>query len=367
MHSIRRRAWIIGLFSALLLSVTAQAEEEKVLNLYTWADYIGENTVANFEERTGIKVNHDVYESNEVLETKLLTGNTGYDLVLPTAYFLERQIKAGVFQKVDKTLLSNYGNLDPDILARLTAHDPDNEHGVPYAWGTTGIGYNEAKVRAVFPDAPMDSWDALFDPEVIARLSECGVSFLDAPSEVFATALAYLGKDPNSEDPDDLKAAEALLAKVRPYIRYAHSQRYMDDLATGEICVAMSWSGDVFWAGRRAAESGNGVELTYSIPREGAIIWLDTMAIPSDAPHPGNAHLFINYILEPEVIAEITNFIFYPNANTASVEFIDEKIVSNPVIYPPEAVKATLFTARVHSSGYARLQTRAWTRFKTGR
>ena len=366
MHSIRKRTWVIGLLSTLLLSVTAQAEEEKILNLYTWADYIGEDTVANFEERTGIKVNHDVYDSNEVLETKLLTGNSGYDVVMPTAYFLERQIKAGVFQKLDKTQLSNYGNLDVDTLARMAPHDANNEYGVPYMWGTTGIGYNEARVREVFPDAPVDSWDMLFDPAVISRLSECGVSFLDAPSEVFSTALAYLGKDPNSEDPDDLKAAEALLARVRPYIRYFHSQQYMDDLATGEICVAMSWSGDVFWAGRRAAESGNGVELTYSIPREGAIVWFDAIAIPSDAPHPGNAHLFLNYLMEPEVIADISNFIFFANGNAASVEFVDEQILANPVIYPPEAVKATLFTARAHSSRFARLQTRAWTRFKTG-
>jgi putrescine transport system substrate-binding protein len=366
-HSIHRRVRIIGLLSALLFFVTAQAEEEKILNLYTWADYIGEDTLANFEDRTGIKVNHDVYESNEMLETKLLTGSTGYDLVMPTAFFLERQIQAGVFQKLDKTLLSNYGNLDADTLARMSQHDANNAYGVPYMWGTTGIGYNEARVREVFPDAPVNSWDMLFDPEVISRLAECGVSFLDAPGEVFSIALNYLGKDPNSEDPDDLKAAEALLAEVRPYIRYFHSQQYMDDLATGEICVAMSWSGDVFWAGRRAAEAGNGVELSYSIPREGAIIWFDAIAIPSDAPHPGNAHLFLNYLMEPEVIADISNFVFFANGNAASVEFIDEQILGNPVIYPPAAVKATLFPARVHSSRFARIQTRAWTRFKTGR
>jgi putrescine transport system substrate-binding protein len=367
MQSTQKPAWRFGLLSALVLSGTALAGEEKVLNFFSWPDYIAEDTIANFEKRTGIRVNHDVYDSNEMLEAKLLAGSSGYDVVVPSASFLERQIKAGVFQRVDKNQLSNYGNLDADILSRVAVHDANNEHGVPYMWGTTGIGYNQAKVAELLPNAPVDSWDMLFDPEVIAKLSKCGVTFLDAPTEVFAIALAYLGRSPNSEDPDDLKAAEEMLAKVRPHIRYIHSQQYINDLANGEICVAMSWSGDVFAAGRRAAEAGNGVNLSYSIPRQGSVVWFDVMAIPASAPHPGNAHLFIDYILEPAVAAGITDHVRFANSNTASHEFVDESITGNPGIYPPEDVKAKLFPAQAHGSRFTRTQTRAWTRFKTGR
>ena len=348
------------------LSGSAMAEEEKILNVYNWSDYIAEDTIANFEERTGIEVNYDVFDSNEVLEAKLLAGNTGYDIVVPSASFMERQIQAGVFSKLDQTALSNRGNLDPDIMTRVALHDPDNAHAVPYMWGTTGIGYNEALVGEALKDAPVDSWSLIFDPAVVSRLANCGVTLLDAPSEVFSAALVYLGKDANSEDLDDLAAAEAVLAAIRPHIRYIHSSQQINDLANGEICVAMGWSGDIMIAADRADEADNGIEISYSIPKEGTIIWFDMLAIPTDAPHPANAHLFIDYLLEPEVIAEVSNYVYYANPNSAATALVEEEIIEDPGIYPTDDVKAKLFPDLAHTSKFTRLQTRAWTRFKTG-
>ena len=348
------------------LSGSAMAEEEKILNVYNWSDYIAEDTIANFEERTGIEVNYDVFDSNEVLEAKLLAGNTGYDIVVPSASFMERQIQAGVFSKLDQTALSNRGNLDPDIMTRVALHDPDNAHAVPYMWGTTGIGYNEALVGEALKDAPVDSWSLIFDPAVVSRLANCGVTLLDAPSEVFSAALVYLGKDANSEDLDDLAAAEAVLAAIRPHVRYIHSSQQINDLANGEICVAMGWSGDIMIAADRADEADNGIEISYSIPKEGTIIWFDMLAIPTDAPHPANAHLFIDYLLEPEVIAEVSNYVYYANPNSAATALVEEEIIEDPGIYPTDDVKAKLFPDLAHTSKFTRLQTRAWTRFKTG-
>jgi putrescine transport system substrate-binding protein len=361
----RGAAALLAVF-ALAFSAAASGEEEKVLNVYNWSDYIAEDTIANFEARTGIRVNYDVFDSNEVLEAKLLAGSTGYDIVVPSASFMERQIKAGVFRKLDRSALSNWDNLDPEIMARVALHDPDNAHSVPYMWGTTGIGYNEARVAELLPDAPVDSYAMLFDPEVVSKLASCGVTLLDSPTEVFSAALVYLGKDPNSEDLDDLEAAQAVLAKIRPHIRYIHSSQQINDLANGEICVAMGWSGDIMIAADRAAEAENGIEIAYSIPKEGTIIWFDMLAIPSDAPHPENAHRFIDYLLEPEVIAAITDYVYYANPNRASTALIDEEITGDPGIYPTDAVKAKLFPDLAHSARFTRVQTRAWTRFKTG-
>jgi len=340
--------------------------EEPVLNIYNWSDYIAEDTIANFEERTGITVNYDVFDSNEVVEAKLLAGNTGYDIVVPTASFLERQIKAGVFGKLDRDQLSNWSNLDGDIMARVGKHDPDNQHAAVYMWGTTGIGFDEVKVAEVFPDAPTDSWAMLFDPEVIAKLSACGVTLLDAPTEAVSAVLAYLGRDPNSEDLADLAAAEEVLMSIRPFVRYIHSSQQINDLANGEICVAMGWSGDMMIAADRASEAENGIEIAYSIPNQGTVIWFDMLAIPADAPHPNNAHLFINYLLEPEVAAAISNYVFYANPNSASVEFVEAEILEDPGIYPPDEVKAKLYPDLAHSAEYTRNLTRTWTRFKTG-
>lgn len=363
---LQRALAAIGCAAAIAFSGPAGADEEKVLNVYNWSDYIAEDTIENFEARTGIDVRYDVFDSNEVLEAKLLAGNSGYDVVVPSASFMENQIKAGVFQELDKSKLTHYDNLDPEIMAVVARHDPGNAHAVPYMWGTTGFGYNENQVAAVLPDAPVDSWDMLFDPDVASKLSECGITLLDAPSEVFSAALAYLGRNPNSEDLDDLKAAEALLGAIRPYVRYIHSSQQINDLANGEICVSMGWSGDMMIAADRASEAENGVEIAYTIPQEGTIVWFDMLAIPADAPHPDNAHKFINYLLEPEVIAAVSNYVYYANPNAAAQQFVDEEVREDPGIYPPPEVKAKLFPDLAHSPQFTRQMTRAWTRFKTG-
>jgi len=340
--------------------------EDKVLNIYNWSDYIAEDTIANFEKRTGIKVNYDVFDSNEVLEGKLLAGATGYDIVVPTGDFLERQIKAGVFMKLDKGQLKNWGNLDQAILKRVAAHDPGNEHSIPYMWGTTGFGFNIQKVEQAMPNAPVGSWSMLFDPDVVSKFKDCGVTLLDAPTEVFANLMGYLGRDPNSRDPEDVKLFQEHMLKVRPYIKYFHSSQNINDLANGEICVAMGWSGDMLIARDRAAEADQGIEIAYTIPKEGALMWFDNLAIPSDAPHPGNAHLFIDYIMEPEVVAAISNYVFYANGNSASLSLVDDEVKTDPSIYPSDEVKANLFPNLASDAKFTRRLTRAWTKVKTG-
>lgn len=357
---------LLAAVSTLLAVSMASADEEKVLNVYNWSDYIAEDTIANFEERTGIKVNYDVFDSNEVLEAKLLAGNTGYDVVVPSGSFMERQIQAGVFMELNKDSLDNYGNLDKAILDRVAKHDPGNEHAIPYMWGTTGFGYNINMIKERMPDAPVGSWDMLFKPDVVSKFADCGVTLLDAPSEVFPAAMKYLGIDPSSEDKDDLAAAEELLMSVRPHIKYFHSSQNINDLANGDICVAMGWSGDMLIARDRAAEADQGVEVDYTIPKEGAMIWFDLLGIPADAPHPQNAHLFLNYIMEPEVVAAISNYVFYANANSAATEYVDPEVKEDPAIYPSDEVKANLFPAPVNTPQFDRLLTRAWTRIKTG-
>lgn len=355
----------IGLLAGV--AVNAGAEEEKVLNVYNWSDYIAEDTIRKFEERTGIKVRYDVFDSNEVLEAKLLAGQTGYDVVVPSGGFVERQIKAGVFQKLDKSKLKNSANLDAEIMKQIGAYDPGNQYVTPYLWGTTGIGYNIKKIRERMPEAPIDSWDMIFKPEIIAKFADCGVTLLDAPAEVAPTALSYLGLNPGSQDPKDLEKVEALLAKIRPHIKYFHSSKYIDDLANGETCLVLGWSGDILQARDRAAEAGQGVEVGYSIPREGALIWFDLTAIPADAPHPGNAHLFLDYLMEAEVMAGISNYVNYANANTASTSMVSEEVKGDPSIYPTEEVKAKLFPSTPNTAQFDRLLTRTWTRVKTGK
>lgn len=350
--------------AALALVAAPAMAQDKLLNIYNWSDYIAEDTIPEFEKETGIKVNYDVYDSNEVLEGKLLAGKSGYDIVVPSASFLERQVQAGIFATIDKSKLSNYGNLDRGIMERLQAHDPGNKYAVPYMWGTTGIGYNVAKVRErLGDDTPTDTWDLIFDPKVAAKLADCGIALLDAPSEVFNTARNYLGLPPTSQSPDDLEKAVAMLLKVRPHIKYFHSSQYIDDLANGEICVAMGYSGDVFQAIDDAAE---GVEVAYTIPQEGALIWFDVMAIPADAPHKDAAHAFIDYILRPEVVAKISDAMFYANPNAKATPLVSDEVKNDPAIYPPEAVQARLFPDKVPAGRFAREQTRAWTKVKTG-
>ncbi|MGA0000251.1 MAG: polyamine ABC transporter substrate-binding protein [Steroidobacteraceae bacterium] len=337
----------------------AGGPEEPVLNVYNWSDYISDNAIGDFETATGIQVTYDMFDSNEVLETKLLAGSTGYDIVVPSASFLERQIKAGVFMPLDKSKLPNLANMDPEIMARVALHDPDNTYAVPYLWGTTGIGYNPEKVKEVLGTDTIDSWATIFEPENAAKLAKCGLVMLDAPTEVFDTALIYLGKDPNGENEEDLNAAKDLLMKVRPHVRYFHSSSYIDDLANGEICVALGWSGDIFQARDAGAEAETPVTVAYSIPKEGAIMWFDMMAIPADAKHPDNAHQFINYLMDPQVIAGITNYVVYANGNAASLEFVDEETRNDPAVYPTAEVKQK-------REDYSRLSNRAWTNVQTG-
>jgi putrescine transport system substrate-binding protein len=345
----------------------AAPEEEKVLHVYNWSDYIAEDTVKNFEEKTGIKVTYDVFDSNDVLETRLLAGSSGFDIVVPSASFLERQIKAGVFQKLDKSQLSNLSNMDPDIMGRVALHDPANEHSIPYLWGTTGIGYNEAKIKQVLGDAIPDTWNYIFDPKLIAKLKDCGISVLDAPDEMLKITLAWMGRDPNSQKEEDLKAAQEKLMAVRPFIRKIHSSQYIDDLAAGDICVAVGWSGDILQARDRAAEAGKNVVVKYTIPKEGTIVWFDMLAIPADAKHPKNAHAFINYLMDPQVAANNSNFVNYANGNAASLSMVSDDVKNDPGIYPTPEVKAKLFPSLAYGEEFQRLMQRMWTKFTTGK
>ena len=358
----------MSLLALGLAGHAALAQEDKVLNVYNWSDYVTEDTIPHFEAATGVKVHYDVYDSNDVLEAKLLAGHSGYDVVVPSASpYLARQILAGVYQKIDKAKLANYGNLDPQILAAAAVADPGNQYGVPYMWGTTGIGYNVAKVKAALgPNAPTDSLKLLFDPANAAKLAACGISLLDSAQEVFPAALAYLGRDPLSRDPGDLEKAAAVVKAIRPYVRKFHSSEYINDLANGDLCIAFGYSGDVVQARQRAVEAKNGVTIAYTIPKEGAMMWIDMMAIPKDAPHPGNALKFIDYILEPKVAAEISDAVAYANPNSRATPLVDKTIRDDPGIYPPRAVRARLFFDKPVTPQYERLRTRAWTRVKTG-
>ena len=344
----------------------AQAEE-KVLHVYNWSDYIAEDTLANFEKETGIKVVYDVFDSNETLEAKLLSGGSGYDVVVPSNQFLAKQIKAGVFQKLDKSKLPNWKHLNPDLMKALENADPGNLYAFPYLWGTTGIGYNPEKVKAALGVDTIDSWDVIFKPENMEKLKACGVSMLDAPDEVYAAALHYQGMNPNPTSVDDVKKAEELLMKVRPYVTYFHSSKYISDLANGNICVALGWSGDIFQAQARAEEAKNNVPVSYAIPKEGAASFFDMMAIPADAKNVDAAHAFLNYILTPEVIAPITDYVAYPNGNSTATPLVDEEIRNNPGIYPTEAASKKLYTFSELSPSVQRAVTRSWTKVKSGR
>lgn len=345
----------------------------KVLNVYNWSDYIGEDTIAGFQAETGIKVTYDVFDSNEVLEAKLMAGNTGYDIVVPSLTFLSRQVQAGVFQEIDKSRLSNYGNLDPEFMALLAQNDPGNAHSLPYLWGTTGIGYNVQKVKEVLgEDAPVDSWALVFEPANLAKLKSCGVAILDTPSEIIPPVLQYLGEEPNSFDEAVIQKGVDRLRELRPHITYFHSSQFINDLANGDICVAVGWSGDIIQAQARAAEAAEAnpgkpaVEVAYSIPKEGAPMWFDMLAIPKDARNVDNAYLFLDYLMRPDVMAGIQNYVMYASANTAALPMVDEAVLNDPGIYPDEETKAKLFTLAVLPPEVDRLFTRHWTTLKTG-
>ncbi len=349
---------------AALMASLANAEEVRV---YNWSDYIDEALLTKFEEETGIDLIYDVFDSNELLETKMLAGGSGYDVVVPSGTFLQRQIAAGAFQKLDMSKLPNHDNLWDKIQERTAEYDPGGEYSINYMWGTTGIGYNVGKVTEILgEDAPVNSWDLVFDPANMEKLAECGVHFLDAPAEMIPAALNYIGEDPDSHDPEVIAKAEEVFAPIRPYIQKFHSSEYVNALANGDICVAVGWSGDVFLAQFRASEAENGQEIDYSIPTQGAQMWFDQMAIPVDAPNPDAAHKFINFILDAQNAAAATNYVWYASGNKAAQEFIDQEILDYPAVYPDEETLAKLFTTTPYDPRVQRTVTRLWTKIKSG-
>jgi putrescine transport system substrate-binding protein len=348
-------------------AVVYDTDAEKVVNVYNWSDYIEPQVLEDFEKETGVHVNYEVMDSNALLETKLRAGRSGYDVVVPSASYLARQIKSDIYQKLDKSKLDNLKNLDPDITKRLEVFDPGNEHAVNYMWGTSGVAYNEALINAALPNAPVDSFAMFWDPKVVSKFAKCGVSILDEPGEVLGTVLMYLGKDPNSESPEDLKAAEKVLLSVRPYIRLINSSKYIEDLANGEICLALGWSGDTLQAKSRADEAGKGLTIKYNIPKEGAVMFFDNMAVPTDAAHVKNAHLFINYMLRADVAAKNSNFISFANSNSASWPLVNADVKNNPGIFPTPEMMPKLVPDLPESAEFTKLLTRTWTRFRTGK
>jgi putrescine transport system substrate-binding protein len=342
------------------------AGASKVLNLYIWSDYLAANTLSDFEKQTGIKVHVAYFDTNETLETKLLAGSSGYDIVVPTASYFERQIKAGAFLELDKSKLPNLKNMDAQLMAKVALHDPGNAHGVIYMWGTNGIGYNEKMVKALMPDAPLDSWRLVFDPTVAAKVAKCGISLLDSPAEVMRAVYSYLGKDPNSQSAADLAQAEAVLLKIRPYIRNFSSSEYIEALANGDLCISVGYNGDVMQARDRAREANKGIEIKYAVPKEGSILWFDMLGIPKDAPDPESAYAFMNYMMTPQVIADVSNFKRYANGNAASLPLVLPAVKDDPGIYPPPDQRQSLAVQLADSPEQTRAITRVWQKFKTG-
>jgi putrescine transport system substrate-binding protein len=352
---------------AITIAAAAAHSQQRVVNVYNWSDYVDPAVIAGFSKDTGIKVRYDTFDSNDTLETKLLAGKSGYDVVVPTAYFLERQIKAGIFQKLDKAKLPNLVNMWPEIEQRLARYDPGNQYAVNYMWGTIGIGYDLRKARAALGTDNIDSWDIVFKPENLAKFRDCGVQMLDSSDDMLPAALNYLGLDPNSTADADLQKAAEVMTKVRPFVRKFHSQEYINALASGEICLAVGFSGDVKQAEKRAEQAKNGVTLIYVIPKEGAQLWFDNLAIPRDSKNVAEAYEFINYLQRPEVAARNTNLLSYANGNLASQKFIDKSILEDKTIYPDEATMKRLYTINARDPKTERLMNRLWTRVKTGR
>ena len=351
---------------ALVGFVAAASAEDKVVNIYNWSDYIDPAMLEKFTAETGIKVVYDNYDNNEIVETKLLAGGSGYDVVVPSAPNVARQIQAGTIAQIDKSKLPNLSHMWPVITDRLTAYDPGNEHAVNYMWGTVGIGYNVAKIKERMADAPVDSWDMIFKPEIVAKFKDCGIELLDTPEELVPAALNYLKLSPDSKDPDEIAKAGELLASIKPFILKFHSSDYIDALANGDICLAVGYSGDVFIAKNRAAEAKAGVEVNYVIPKEGAAMWFDSFVIPADAPHPEEAYVFIDYMLRPEVAAANSNFVFYANGNKDSQALISKDIIDDPAIYPDEATLGRLYMTTPYDAKIQKIVTRVWTKVKSG-
>jgi putrescine transport system substrate-binding protein len=360
------RTLLASLSLALALTIGAAAQQ-RVVNVYNWSDYVDPKVLEDFTKETGIKVVYDTYDNNEIVETKLLAGRSGYDIVVPSGPFLQRLIKAKVFQKLDKAKLPNLSNAWPEIQQRLAVFDPGNEHAVNYMWGTTGIGINAQKVRQTLGDIPLNTWDLLMKPELASKLKGCGIYVLDSPEDLFPGILAYLGLNPDSKKTEDLNKAGEALFRIRGNIQKFHSSEYINALANGDICMAVGYSGDILQAKSRAEEAKNGVEVRYLIPREGALMWFDSMAIPADAKNAAEAHEFINFMMRPEVAAANTNFVSYASGNAAARQHVNPEILNNPGIYPDDATMKRLFTNTAYDERSQRTVTRLWTRVKTGR
>jgi putrescine transport system substrate-binding protein len=345
-----------------------ETAQERTVNFYNWSNYVAPGVLEDFTKETGIKVVYDTFDANETLETRLLAGKSGYDVVVPTAYFLQRQITAKVFQKLDKAKLPNLANAWAEVTKRLAIYDPGNMYAANYMWGTTGIGYNVREVQKILgADAKIDSWDIVFKPENLAKFKDCGVHMLDSADDIFPAALSYLGIDPNSTKQADLEKAADLVIKIRPYVRKFHSSEYLNGLATGEICFVVGWSGDILQARSRAAEAKNGVEIGYTIPKEGAQMFFDNLAIPADAKNVSEAYALINYLYRPEIAATNTDFLSYANGNLTSQKLINPKILSDKNIYPDDATLKKLFVITARDPAIQRVINRLWTRVKTGR
>jgi|TARA_B110000908_G_scaffold27813_1_gene32703 putrescine transport system substrate-binding protein len=357
--------YMLGTVAAMAIASTAALADE--VRVYNWSDYIDEDLLAKFEEETGIKLIYDVFDSNEVLETKMLAGSSGYDVVVPSGTFLQRMITAGAFQPLDQAQLPNAVNLWDVIKDRTAQYDAGNAHSINYMWGTTGLGVNTGKVaEALGDDAPIGSLELVFNPVYMEKLAGCGVHFLDAPGEIIPAVLNYLGEDPDSHDPEVIKKAEVVLAGVRPYITKFHSSEYINALANGDICVAFGWSGDILQARDRAAEAENGVDIAYNAPSEGALMWFDQLAIPADAPNPEAAHTFLNFIMDANNMAAASNYVYYANGNKASQEFLVEDVIGDPAIYPDAATLENLYTTSPYPQKVQRVVTRMWTKIKSG-
>ena len=341
--------------------------EEKVLYVYNWADYIGKSTLADFERATGIKVVYDTYDADETLEAKMMAGDSGYDIVTTSTDYFSRQIKAGIYQPLDRGKLSNWNNLDPHILAIEARSDPGNRHAVPYLRHVNGFAYNVDLIRARMPDAPVDSLDMLFKPEVVAHFADCGVTLLDSAEDVLQLALNYLHIDPNTTRRQDYQRAEQLILAVRPYIKAFDSAEYMNGLANKEFCLSMSWSGDYATSRARAKAAGVAVNLAFTVPKEGANGSYDALLVPTGAPHPNNAHLFLNFMMQPRVIAAVTNYIHYANDNLAANAYVDPEILHDPAVYPTQGIEARLYESDEVAPSLERIRTRTWTRIKTAK
>jgi len=353
-------------FTAGLHAGDAPAAEERVVNVYNWADYIGPTTIADFERETGIKVNYDIYDSSEIVDAKIMAGKSGYDVVVHAASFTTRLLGHGIFRPLDRSRLPNWTNLDPELLSLFDEFDPGMTYGAPYMWGTVGFAYNVDMIKARMKDAPVGSAAFVFDPAIASRFADCGISLLDSPTDVIPMAMLYLGHDANSVDPDELKEVENLLKAIRPYVKYFSSTKLLNDLPNREVCIAMSWSGDYSVAWRRAREAGIRINLAYTVPKEGVPIWMDAAYIPADAPHPDNAHRFIDFLLRPKVIAAVSDFTGYANANKAATPYVNPEYTGNPAIYPDAEIMRRLHTTALMAPKVERRRSRTFTRIKTG-